>query len=140
MIVDFVSKYFYYIFLGLILLTVIQRKYRGVGDKKRFAVLLISIMFFLMYIGALGIKSKNLEQYWLLLPFLIDLSLIYVLRSRLFIFKTECLTCGKKLSTQDMLYIDSNLCSSCTETAEAAEEGEVKAESPETDSDDESDS
>ena len=35
MIIDFVSKYFYYIFLGLILLTVIQRKYRGSGDKKK---------------------------------------------------------------------------------------------------------
>ena len=121
MIIDFVSKYFYYIFLGLILLTVLQRRYRGTGDKKRFAVLIASILFFIMYIGAMGIKSKNLDQSWLLLPLAVCLSLVYVLRNRLFIFKTTCIKCGKKLSGTDILYIDSNLCSECAEAAKAAD-------------------
>ena len=117
MIVDFISKYFYYLFLALILVTVMQRKYRGVGDQKRFAVLMVSILVFIMYIGALGVKSKNLDKSWLLLPFFVDLSLVYVLRNRLFIFKTSCLKCGKKLTGTDMLYIDSNLCADCAKDA-----------------------
>ncbi len=125
MIVDFVSKYFYYVFLGLILLNCNTEKIQEVSEiKKDLQFFLASIMFFIMYIGALGIKSKNMEQQWLLLPFLIDISLLYVLRSRLFIFKTECQKCGKKLSTQDILYIDSNYCSDCAEkpSEEAVEE------------------
>ncbi len=114
--IDFVAKYFYYIFLGLIILTVIQRKYKGLSENKRMATLIASILFFIMYIGALGIKSKNLDQVWILLPLAVDLSLIYVLRNRLFIFKMNCQKCGKKLSSTDILYIDSNLCSDCAET------------------------
>ena len=125
MIIDFVSKYFYYLFLALILLTVIQRKYRGEGDQKRFAVLMVSIFVFVMYIGALGIRSKNLDQSWLLLPFLVDLSLVYVLRKKLFIFKTTCRSCGKKLAGTDILYIDSNLCNDCSEASKLSKNDEA---------------
>ncbi len=129
--IDFIAKYFYYVFLGLILLTVIQRKYKGAGEHKRFATLIISILVFIMYIGALGIKIKQLNQGWILLPFLIDLSLIYVLRSKILIFKKTCQSCGKKLSITDIIYIDSNICSECTDAEKPAAENDTENSDPE---------
>ncbi len=118
--IDFIIKYFYYVFLGLIILTVIQRKHRGTGDRKRLAALIAGILVFIMYIGALGIKTKNLDQIWILLPFSVDLSLVYVLRSRLFIFKTRCINCGNKLTGSDIFFTDSNRCSDCGSSEEPA--------------------
>ncbi len=122
MVVNFVSRYFYYIFLGLIILTVIQRKQGQAGAGKRLAVLITAILFFIMYIGALGIKMKNFNPVWLLLPLFVDISLIYVLRDKLLIFKSKCRKCGKKLEISDILYIDSNKCSTCrkVESSESA--------------------
>jgi hypothetical protein len=116
--IDFIAKNFYYLFLGLIIFNVIQRKYRGVGGNKRMASLIAAIMVFILYIGAQGIKAKNLPEYWIYLPIFIDITLFYALKNKLFIFKRNCVNCGKKLSSREMLYIDSNLCADCDHTEE----------------------
>ena len=116
--VDFIAKNFYYLFLGLIIFNVIQRKYRGVGDRKRMASLIVAIMVFILYIGAKGIQAKNLEEYWIFLPVFIDLTIFYTLKNKIFIFKINCVECGKKLSSREMLYVDSNLCADCDHTEE----------------------
>ena len=116
--IDFIAKNFYYLFLGLIIFNMIQRKYRGVGGNKRMASLIAAIMVFILYIGAHGIKAKNLPEYWISVPIFIDITLFYALKNKLFIFKRNCIECGKKLSTKEMLYIDSNLCADCDHTEE----------------------
>ena len=113
--INFIADNFYYLFIALILFNFFQRKQMGKGQRKRMASLIISIMVFILYIGAILITVKNLSHLWILLPVAVDISLFLTLKNRIMIFRKNCEKCGGKLSYTEMLSIDSNLCSNCEE-------------------------
>ncbi len=111
--VDFIADNFYYLFLGWIVLNLIQRRYREKGRKKRTATLIQAVMIFILYIGAMIIRAESLPVKWIMVPLGVIAAMLYFFRDRILPYKTRCINCRKRLSMNEILFFDANLCSGC---------------------------
>ncbi len=121
--IDFIVDKFYYLFLGLIVLSLVQR-HRGRGNSKRTATIFQAILVFIIYIGAMVIKEENLEKKWIIVPLAIVAAVLYFFRSRIIPYKMHCRNCGAKLNAAQIFMHDSNLCSNCDPDDKPEEEDE----------------
>ena len=111
--IDFIADNFYYVFLAWIVLSLIQRRYRGRGDKKRTATLIQSILIFVVYIGAMVIREESLEEKWIMVPLGAVAVALYFFRSRIIPYQAKCRNCGTKLTMNQIFLYDANLCTDC---------------------------
>ncbi len=111
--IDFIVDYFYYLFLGILVLNIIQRKQRERGMKKRSATLYQAILVFILYVGASVIKAEGLEPKWIIVPLAVIAVALYFFRERIIPYKTKCINCGARLDMNQMFLYDANLCSKC---------------------------
>jgi 8-oxo-dGTP diphosphatase len=111
--IDFIAVNFYYVFLGWLVLNLIQRRYRARGSKKRTATLFQAILIFILYIGATVLREEGFEPKWIIVPLGAIAAIIYFFRSKIFPYRRDCANCGAKLNMNQIFLYDANLCSNC---------------------------
>jgi len=123
-VINFIADNFYYLFLGWIVLNLMQRKYRGRGDAKRTATLLQSLLIFILYIGAMVIRGEELDEKWIIIPLGVIAAALFFFRDRILPYRRTCRNCGAKLNLNQIFLFDANLCSDCDpeENPESGEE------------------
>ncbi|OQY34065.1 MAG: hypothetical protein B6241_06170 [Spirochaetaceae bacterium 4572_59] len=131
--IDFIADNFYYVFLGWIILSLVQRRYRGRGDKKRTATLIQSILIFILYMGAVFIREEGLEKKWIVIPFVIIAVVLYFFRSKVIPYELKCRNCGAKLNMNQIFLYDANLCADCDPHEQVSEDESDDAEETEED-------
>lgn len=116
----FVVAYFYWLFIAILVVNLLQRKYRKEVLKKRAATLYIAVAVFLFYIYAYGVIHFNLSDLFLLPYVAVAATLFTVYRRTLFPFAYRCRRCRQPMDYSRILYFDSNLCASCAEREASA--------------------
>jgi len=111
--IDFIADNFYYVFLGWLVLNLVQRKHRERGSRKRTATLLQAILFFILYIGATVIREEGFEPKWIIVPLAVIAVALYFFRDKILPYKRNCVNCGAKLNMNQIFMYDANLCSNC---------------------------
>ncbi|QEN08232.1 hypothetical protein EXM22_09615 [Oceanispirochaeta crateris] len=129
--IDFIADNFYYVFLGWLVLNLVQRRYRERGSKKRTATLFQAILIFILYIGATVIREEGFEPKWIMVPLGIIAAMIYIFRSKIFPYRRDCAHCGAKLNLNQIFLYDANLCSNCDPLEQPSEEESSVADEPE---------
>lgn len=110
LIIDFVAKYFYWAFLGWILMTLLQRRHGNKGIKKRMAVLYQSIIIFLVMVYATILKMNELTDVYLIIAAIAVVLVLFLGRKKILPYQMTCRICGKKMSFERILYYDDPLC------------------------------
>jgi len=119
----FVVEYFYWVFIAVLVVNLMQRKYRREVLKKRAATLYVAVVVFAFYIYAYGVIHFNFSDL-LLIPYVaVAATLFAVYRRVLFPFAYRCKSCRLPLDFNRILYSDSNLCSQCAEKQASAADG-----------------
>ena len=109
-----IVQYFNWVFLVFLGLNVYQRKYGKKATTKRFATLFLAVVTFVLVGGAQALVSFGGSD-WFLVPFgVVLLAASVVLRSRLFPFRFTCRACRKRLSFDQVMCMDDNLCGDCS--------------------------
>ncbi len=119
--ITFIVDKFYYLFLGLIILSLVQR-HRGRGNTKRTATVFQAILVFIIYIGAMVIQEEGLEKKWIAIPFAVVALALYLFRPRILPYKLHCRNCGTRLTASQIFMHDSNLCAACDPDDQPAED------------------
>ena len=110
--IEFIADKFYYLFLGLIILSLVQRR-KGRGNIKRTATVFQAILVFILYIGAMVIQEEGFEKKWIVIPLAVVALALYFFRPRILPYKLHCRNCGARLNATQIFMHDSNLCSNC---------------------------
>jgi len=110
-IIDFIVKYFYWAFLGWILITVLQRRHGNKGIKKRMAVLYQAIVIFLVMVYATILKMNELTDAYLIIAGIAVVLVLFFGRKKILPYQRNCRVCGKKMSFERTFYYDDPLCS-----------------------------
>lgn len=110
---NFIVSYFYWVFLGILVLNVMQRKYREKARRKRNATLYIAILVFVFYIYAYGVIRLNLSEWFLLIYVAVVAALLGFYRRTFLPFTIRCRKCERSLTFDRVFYSDSNLCAEC---------------------------
>ena len=124
LISTFIADNLFYVFLGIVALTLFQRKYGKTVQKKRMAVLYVAIMVFALHISAVLIVQFERSDALLLLWAAAVAVLIYYKGDKVFPFKYKCVSCSSPMSFNEIFFDDSNMCESCRKKLKKAEEPE----------------
>ena len=116
---NFIVSYFYWVFLGVLVVNLMQRRRRAEAQRKRSATLYLAIFVFVFYIYAYGIIQLNLPEWFLLLYVALVAALMWFYRRTFLPFTLKCRSCATTLSFDRILYADSNLCLECAEREDA---------------------
>jgi 8-oxo-dGTP diphosphatase len=114
-----IAKITYFLFMGILLLNIAQKRSGKEGMGKRTATLYLGIATLIIYLGAGAILYaprlfRTPLPDLLILPFMgIVLGVLYVYREKTFPFRRRCRKCGAPLSLNHIVMRDSNLCSLC---------------------------
>ncbi|MCX7786289.1 MAG: hypothetical protein N2442_01175 [Spirochaetes bacterium] len=120
---DGIAKLAYFLFMGILLLNVAQKRSGNKGLQKRTATLYLGIGILVLYLGAGAIRYSSrlfqipLPDYLILAILGVVLGVLYLYRDKTFPFLRRCKKCGSPLSLNQIFMIDSNLCSRCEEEA-----------------------
>ena len=112
-IIEFIMKYFYWAFLGWILMTIMQRRHGNRGAKKRMAVLYQAIIIFLIMVYANVLKMNELTDIYLIIAAIAVSLILFFGRKKILPYQTRCRECGKRISFEHVLYYDDPLCKDC---------------------------
>jgi len=113
MILEKITEEMYWVIIAVLALNLFQRKHQPRSNKKRSATLIIAVLVLLLDILFVLIINFELPQ-WLAFPaLLIPIAVGYRFRSRILLFRRKCASCDAKLSFNDILYHDDNLCPDC---------------------------
>jgi len=114
-----IAKITYFLFMGILLLNIAQKRSGKEGMGKRTATLYLGIAILSIYLGAGAILYaprlfRTQLPDLLILPFMgIVLGVLYLYREKTFPFRRRCCKCGAPLSLNQIVMRDSNLCSRC---------------------------
>lgn len=117
---NFIVSYFYWVFLGVLVVNVMQRRHRAEAHRKRTATLYLAIFVFVLYIYAYGIIQLNLSEWFLLLYCGVVGALIGIYRRTFLPFRLRCRSCSKPLTFDRFIYSDTNLCLECADREAAS--------------------
>lgn len=113
MLLETIAEKYIWFLLVILAGNLMQRKHQARSQKKRLATLIIAALAMLLQIFITLILTWKWPQ-WVVFPALIIVvALAFLLRNRLFIFKTTCASCSKKLSFTQAFNFDDNLCDEC---------------------------
>jgi len=108
-IVTFVAENFFWVFIGILLVNVLQRRYHETAEKKRFATLYLGIAAFFVYTSAQLLIYYELSPYYFVPIMLLIVGVVYYYREHTFPFRLRCARSGKILNMQTILFRDSNI-------------------------------
>ncbi len=118
---EWIGKISYFLFMGILLLNIAQKRSGNRGIRKRTATLYLGIATLILYLGAGVILNAprlfriTLTDLWIL-PFLGALfGVVYLYREKTFPFHRRCVKCRAPLTLHQIVMEDSNLCSRCEE-------------------------
>lgn len=120
---NFIVSYFYWVFLGILVINLMQRRHRAEAPRKRNATLYIAIFVFVFYIYAYGVIQLRLSEWFLLLYVGLVGSLMWYYRRIFLPFTLRCRSCAKTLTFERIIYSDTNLCLECAEREAAETDG-----------------
>jgi uncharacterized membrane protein len=109
-IIDFVVKYFYWAFLGWILMTLLQRRHGNKGIKKRMAVLYQAILIFLVMVYGTILKMNELTDVYLIIAAIAVVMILFFGRKKIIPYQRSCRVCGKKMNFERIFFYDDPLC------------------------------
>jgi 8-oxo-dGTP diphosphatase len=141
MILETITNEFYWVIIAILALNLFQRKHQPRSNNKRTATLLAAVLVLLLNLLYVMIINFELPQ-WTAVPALfIPLAVGYLLRSKINIFRIKCVSCGAKLTFNEIAFHDDNLCAACHREQfpelyvdEQPEEGDVLPEPAEAES------
>ncbi len=131
LISTFIADNFFYVFLGIIALTLFQRKYGKAVHKKCMAVLYIAILAFALHISAVLIVQFERSDALLLVWAAAAAVLFYYKGDKVFPFKYKCVSCSSPMSFNEIFFDDSNMCESCRNKLKKVEEPDENDETEE---------
>ncbi len=120
-----ISSFVYYLMMAVLIANITQRKHIKHGEKKRLATLWIAGILLFFQIELVLIQHYKLSDTFIIPAVLAFLAVGYILRSKIFIFRLKCVSCGAKLSYKRILYWDSNKCETCDPPEQPAEQIET---------------
>jgi hypothetical protein len=113
------SKAAYFVFFGILLMNLYQKRYGKKGEGKRFATLYLGAAAFFVFIAAGAIThsprifSRELPDGLIFAVLGIITYGVYRKREKTLPFRFRCEKCGAKLSAERAFFLDSNLCGDC---------------------------
>jgi hypothetical protein len=90
-----------------------QRTYLRVGEKKRTATLMFTLVLIGIWITAYIFRRFSIDDVFLIFVFALAAAAVYWQRRLLLPYRFHCYHCGKPLVLKRILFIDSNACESC---------------------------
>lgn len=114
-----VSKVAYFIFFGILLVNLFQKKYGKRGEQKRFATLYLGVAMLGIFIAAGAVIhseklfATKLDDFLVLPAVGVILFLLYTKREKTLPFRFRCRRCETKLPAERAFFLDSNLCEEC---------------------------
>ncbi len=108
LISQFVADNFYWLFLGILVLNLTQRKHQKTAQKKRLATLYLAVAALVLYSAGQLVLNYEVGDIYLLLVLVIVVGVIMRFRDRVFPFTLRCVQSGKRLDMHSILYRDSN--------------------------------
>lgn len=113
MVYDAVGLPLYGVLVAVLVFNLTQRNHLEHGEAKRFASLGIAGLILLLAVELFLIRWYELPEAFALAALLPPAVLAHVLRRRLFIFRTRCVSCKAALPVRRILYYDDGLCPEC---------------------------
>jgi peptidoglycan/LPS O-acetylase OafA/YrhL len=113
------SKAAYFLFFGILLVNLYQKRYGKKGERKRFATLYLGFAAFCVFIAAGAITHSRRIFSHEIPDTLIFAAIgalayaVYRMRDKTLPFRVRCRGCGTKLSAEQAFFLDSNLCREC---------------------------
>ncbi|TVQ40565.1 MAG: hypothetical protein EA384_02510 [Spirochaetaceae bacterium] len=135
MISEFVSRNFYWVFLGILIVNLTQRKHRGTAQKKRLATLYLSIAALVLYSAGQLVLNYGATDLYFLPVAVVVVAVVFRFREHTFPFTLRCVQSGKRLDMNTILYRDSNTLPEYDQPASGEPADGATAETPEEDLD-----
>lgn len=112
MLLNFVNQSFTFVMLLLLFTNFQQRKYKK-GQRKRMAFLILASYYLLFFILLILVDTLSLPSWCEWVSLVLVILLAVLTRKFSLPFKRKCVKCGKKLSFDQWLGCDENLCEDC---------------------------
>lgn len=112
MILQAIERYYTWALIAILLLNLSQRKIPN-STKKRFATIYLASALLLFEVGVVTILARGWNHNWAWLLLALCIGLLFLLRKRAFPFRLKCVECGAKLSFNQVIGGDENLCNNC---------------------------
>jgi 8-oxo-dGTP diphosphatase len=113
MIIEKINSVLYWAIIGILLLNIMQRKHHPHVEKKRTATVMLAVLVLILNMFAALILQFELPQWTLIPALLVPITVGYLMRSKLLVFTLNCTECDERLSMNNVLYHDDNLCDAC---------------------------
>ena len=110
---SFITSYFPWLLIGILVFYMAQRRSAGTGPQKRLASLYWAGWVLACMIASYFIKRYFISDLFLIPPAIIAAVFVYRFRSYLFPYTRTCVSCGNSLSVRRILFFDSSLCTEC---------------------------
>lgn len=107
-LIDFISRSFYWVFITILILNMTQRKHPKTAGRKRTATLYLAIAALVIYTGAELLRQYSLGDGAMGLLILAVCTAVYLLRAHTFPFTLTCRCTGRRLNWHTILYRDDN--------------------------------
>jgi amino acid transporter len=105
-LITWVAENFYWVFLGFLLVNILQRRNQKRAGRKRFATLYLAIAAFLIMASAQVIILMNGQDWMLVLAVGLIALVVYRYREHTLPFRLHSLKDGRRLTWQEILYYD----------------------------------
>jgi len=106
--VSFVAEEFFWVFIGILFINLLQRRHQATAERKRFATLYLAIAMFFVYTSAQFIIMYEASPYYFLAALAVIIGVVYRYREHTFPFRLRCRKTGKILNFDTILFRDSN--------------------------------
>lgn len=107
-VATFLAEALYWLFIGLLLLNVVQRKHQKYAEKKRFATLYLALAAFALLLGAQAILTFGGRDFFLIPLAGAVLGTLWYFRERTFPFRATSPVDGRRLTWHEILFRDNN--------------------------------
>jgi len=106
---NWIAENFFWVFIAILFLNMLQRRHNETASKKRFATLYLGIAAFGVFVAGTSIVEFSLSDIYLIPAVGIIGTVLYIYRDHTFPFRLYCRETGKRLTWEEILYDDSNL-------------------------------
>jgi hypothetical protein len=90
-----------------------HRKYPQVGDKKRLASMMVTVLFMGLWVVSYCFIRFEIDDVFLIPAFLAVAALAVWQKKLFFPFRISCASCRAPLPLKKILFFDSNACDAC---------------------------
>ena len=119
---SYLAESLQWVFIAVLVLNMTQRRHQTYAERKRFATLYIALLVFVLFLTSQAVVLYGGRD-WMLVPVVVVLVGVgYYFRSRVWPFRLHCVKTGKRLTWQEIMYHDSNVCEEARNTEDSGDE------------------